>query len=312
VAIGWHGSEDYLRHDTGSGQVETPERYRELLAALEGEAKTLGAVALPNRVATREELLRCHASHYLDLVHIDVEGLADCLRTGDTPICPESEEVAKLAVGAGLEAVAAVMEDRVKRAFVAVRPPGHHATMDRGMGFCIYNNIALMARHAQEVYGVSRVLIVDWDVHHGNGTQDIFFADESVFFFSAHQAGIFPFSGAAEETGAGPGMGTNMNLPLPMGAGLEAMLSGIEDQLAPAMEKFRPGLVLVSAGFDARIGDPLGDLCLSDEDFANLTSAVVTIAERWAKGRVISILEGGYNPKGLASAAVAHLKALAE
>ncbi|MGB1129432.1 MAG: GNAT family N-acetyltransferase, partial [Haloferula sp.] len=264
VAVGWHGSEDYLRHDTGPDEVETAERYRALLAALKKEAKRLDAVSLPNREATRAELLRCHAAHYLDLVHIDVEGLADRLRTGDTPICPDSEEVAKLGVGAGLEAVAAVMEDRVKRAFVAVRPPGHHATTDRGMGFCIYNNVALMARHAQEAFGVSRILIVDWDVHHGNGTQDIFFADESVFFFSAHQEGIFPHTGAAEETGAGPGMGTNMNLPLPAGSGLDAMLSGIEDQLAPAMEKFRPGLVLISAGFDARKGDPLGDLTLSD------------------------------------------------
>ena len=312
VTIGWHSSEEYLRHATGPNEVENPERYRVLLAALEKEAKKLGAVPLPNREIRREELLRCHAAHYLDLVHIDVESLADRLRTGDTPICAESEEVAKLAAGAGLEAVAAVMEGRVKRAFVAVRPPGHHATTDRGMGFCIYNNIALMARHAQEEYGVNRVLIVDWDVHHGNGTQDIFFADESVFFFSAHQSGIFPFSGAAEETGAGPGMGTNMNLPLPLGSGIERMLSGIEDQLAPAMEKFRPALVLVSAGFDARLGDPLGDLCLTDEDFATLTRAVVTIAERWAKGRVISILEGGYDPDGLAKAAVSHLRALQE
>lgn len=312
VAIGWHGSEDYLRHDTGPDQVETPVRYEVLLAALRKEAERIGALELPNREATRKELLRCHAAHYLDLVHIDVEGLADKLRTGDTPICPESEEVAKLATGAALEAVAAVMEDRVKRAFVAVRPPGHHATMDRGIGFCIYNHVALMARHAQEEFGVSRVLIVDWDVHHGNGTQDIFFADESVFFFSVHQEGIFPFSGAADETGAGPGVGTNLNVPLPAGAGIQAVLSAIEDQLAPAMEKFRPALVLISAGFDARKGDPLGDFCLSDEDFATLTRAVVTIADRWAKGRVVSVLEGGYEPEGLAKAATAHLRALAE
>lgn len=280
--------------------------------ALAKAAKRTDAVALPGREATRAELLRCHSAHYLDLVHIDVESLADRLRTGDTAICPDSEHVAKLATGACLEAVAAVMDDRVKRAFVAVRPPGHHATADRGMGFCIYNHVALMARHAQEEFGVPRVLIVDWDVHHGNGTQHIFFADPDVFYFSTHEEGIFPFTGAADETGAGKGTGTTMNVPLKHGAGGKEMLSAIEDRLVPAMEKFRPGLVLVSAGFDALASDPLGGLKLVPEDFAKLTHAVTRIANRWADGRVISVLEGGYDPKGLAAAAVTHFEALGE
>ncbi len=312
VAVGWYWSETCLRHDGGPGEVENPQRYRVLGEALAESAKRMDAVALPGRKATRAELLRCHAAHYLDLVHIDVESLADRLRTGDTAIGPESEEVAMLATGAGLEAVAAGMDGRVKRAFVAVRPPGHHATADRGMGFCIYNHIALMARHAQEEFGVPRVLIVDWDVHHGNGTQDLFFADPDVFYFSVHEDGIFPFSGGADETGAGRGIGTTMNVPLKHGSDGKAVLSVIEDRLVPAMEKFRPALVLVSAGFDALASDPLGGFKLVPEDFAELTRAVVRIANRWADGRVISVLEGGYDPAGLAKAAVAHFEALGE
>jgi acetoin utilization deacetylase AcuC-like enzyme/acyl-CoA hydrolase/GNAT superfamily N-acetyltransferase len=310
TTVGWHWSEAYLAHDPGPGAVETPERYRVLGEALGPAANEIGARPIPGRRATRRELLRCHAAHYLDLVHIDVEGLADTLRTGDTAICPQSEEVALAAAGAGLEAVDAVMDGQLRRAFVAVRPPGHHATAERGMGFCIFNNVALMARHAQEVHGCPRVLIIDWDVHHGNGTQDIFFADPSVFYLSVHQQGIYPFSGDADETGAGPGAGTNLNVPVPPGSGVAPFLEAIEERLGPEMEVFRPGLVLISAGFDSRIDDPLGDLTLGDEDFAALTRAVIGIADRWAGGRVVSVLEGGYNPPGLASAACAHLRAL--
>ncbi|MBB5352341.1 acetoin utilization deacetylase AcuC-like enzyme/acyl-CoA hydrolase/RimJ/RimL family protein N-acetyltransferase [Haloferula luteola] len=312
VSVGWFWSETCLLHDGGPGEVENPERYRVLGRALEEAAEDCRATRLKGREATRSELLRCHAAHYLDLVHIDVESLADRLRTGDTAVCGESERVAKWASGAALEGVAAVMDGRVKRAFVAVRPPGHHATADRGMGFCIYNHVALMARHAQEVFGVPRVLIVDWDVHHGNGTQDLFFADPDVFYFSTHEDGIFPFTGAEDETGAGKGAGTTLNVPLPMGAGGREVLAAIENRLVPAMEKFRPGLVLISAGFDALSLDPLGGLKLVPEDFAELTRAVVRIAQRWAEGRVVSVLEGGYDPNGLALAAVAHFKALGE
>ncbi|MCU0797700.1 MAG: GNAT family N-acetyltransferase [Akkermansiaceae bacterium] len=310
VAVGWHWSALCLEHDGGPGEVENPRRYAVLGEALRKEAVRMGAVEIEGRMATRAELLRCHGAHYLDIVHMDVERLADRLRTGDTAICPESERVAKWATGSALAAVEAVMEERVKRAFVAVRPPGHHATADRGMGFCIYNHVALMARHAQERFGVGRVLIVDWDVHHGNGTQDLFFSDAGVFYFSVHEDGIFPFTGAVEETGAGPGLGTTMNVPLPHGTGGAEVLRVFEDRLVPAMEKFRPELVLISAGFDALATDPLGGFRLTPEDFVELTRVVVRIAEKWAEGRVVSVLEGGYDPDGLAAAAVAHLRAL--
>ncbi len=310
--LGWYWSETCLAHDTGPGHIETAERYQVLGDSLRTVATELDAIPLRGRDIQRRELLRCHAAHYLDIVHIDVENLADQLRTGDTPLSPQSERVAKAAAGACIEAAGRVMNGEMTRAFVAIRPPGHHATSDRGMGFCIYNNVALMARHAQENYGCGRVLIVDWDVHHGNGTQESFFSDSSVFFFSCHQEGIYPFSGSSEETGAGPGVGTTMNFPLPAGSGIDQILPLIQGPLASAMEDFQPELVLISAGFDSRIDDPVGEFTLQDEDFVTLTHELAKIADRWAGGRMISVLEGGYNPQGLASAAIAHFRAMAE
>jgi acetoin utilization deacetylase AcuC-like enzyme len=178
------------------------------------------------------------------------------------------------------------------------------------MGFCLLNNIALGARYAQRRHGVGRVLIVDWDVHHGNGTQEIFYADPSVFFFSTHQWPLYPGTGRADETGEGTARGTTMNFPFPAGSGRAEILGAVENSLAPAVEGFRPDLVLISAGFDSRIGDPLGRFTLTDEEFADLTRAVTGIAARHAGGRVVSVLEGGYNLVGLGSAAAAHVEAL--
>jgi acetoin utilization deacetylase AcuC-like enzyme len=227
-------------------------------------------------------------------------------------VCRESLRVARLAVGGILESVDRVAAGKASRAFCAVRPPGHHATASRGMGFCIFNNVAIAARHAQKRHGIERVVIIDWDVHHGNGTQDIFYEDASVFYFSTHQSPWYPGTGAASETGRGKGLGATLNCPFPAGAGIKEIGGAFRDQFLPAMEKFRPQLVLISAGFDSRMGDPLGQFTLKDEDFASLTGMLIDLAQKHAGGRLISVLEGGYNLKGLASATAAHLQRLCQ
>ena len=213
-------------------------------------------------------------------------------------------------VGGATLAVDEVMQRIVANAFVAMRPPGHHATPDRGMGFCLFNSIAIAARYAQKKYGLERVLIADWDVHHGNGTQDVFYADPSVFFFSTHQSPWYPGTGDPDETGAGPGQGTTLNCPFPAGAGREQILGAFRDRLLPAMREFRPDMVLISAGFDSRLGDPLGHFRLADADFAELTEMLLEVADQSAGGRLVSVLEGGYNLDGLTRAVAAHAAAL--
>ncbi len=262
------------------------------------------------RPATDIELLRCHSPGYLRRVLEDVSSGLDQLSTGDTAIGGQSEATARLAAGGVLTAVEAVMEGRVRNAFAVVRPPGHHASASRGMGFCIYNNVAIAARHLQSVHGLQRVLIVDWDVHHGNGTQDIFWRDPTVLFFSSHQDGLYPASGSARERGEAEGEGFTCNCPLPAGTAGPELLAVWRDRLLPLAGAFAPEFVLVSAGFDSRADDPLGDFRLTDTDFAALTHLVMEIAATHAQGRLVSCLEGGYSLPGLATAAAAHVGAL--
>ena len=243
-------------HQTGAHHPERPERFDAALGALTG----LDLVRLDPRLATEDELALCHSRPYIRLVEREVTTGFHELSTGDTIISPRSLDAALRATGGALNAVDAVMGGQAQNAFCIVRPPGHHATADRGMGFCLFNNIAIAARYAQKKYGVERVLIADWDVHHGNGTQDIFYSDGSVFFFSTHQSPWYPGTGAADETGEGPGLGTTLNCPFPAGSGREEILGAFEQKLLPAAEAFQPGLVLISAGFDSRIGDPAGQL----------------------------------------------------
>jgi acetoin utilization deacetylase AcuC-like enzyme len=292
-------------HLTGRAHPERPERFDAVLDALAPDRM----LRLDPRTATEDELLLCHTPGYLRVARDDVESGLRSLSTGDTEIDGRSWDTALHAAGGVLNAVDAVMAGRARNAFCVVRPPGHHATAGRGMGFCLLNNVALAARYAQRRHGVERVLIVDWDVHHGNGTQEIFYSDPSVFFFSTHQWPLYPGTGRADETGEGAGRGTTMNFPFPAGSGRAEILGAVE-ALLPAADRFRPGLVMISAGFDSRIGDPLGGFTLTDQDFADLTQQVMEIAERHAGGRLVSVLEGGYNLEGLAAAAAAHVGAL--
>jgi acetoin utilization deacetylase AcuC-like enzyme len=299
-----------LKHDTGAGHPESAARFRAVVRALGDAGLAEKFVALEARDATGAELALAHEPAYLALAEGEIRDGSSSLSTGDTTVSPGSWSAAVRAAGSGLAAVDAVLGGKTVRAFCVMRPPGHHASAARGMGFCIVNHIAIAARHAQRKHGVSRVLIVDWDVHHGNGTQDIFYADGSVFFFSTHQSPWYPGTGRASERGEGAGKGTTLNCPLPAGSGRAEIFAAFEEQLMPAADAFRPELVLISAGFDSRAGDPLGDFRLTDPDFADLTRLVSGIAERHAHGRVISFLEGGYNLAGLASAATAHARAL--
>ncbi len=282
-----------------------------ILDRFEADGLLEACVALASRPITDAELLRVHTPDYLKIVAEDVADGLVVLSTGDTAIKGEATlDAARRAAGGLLIAVDAVCTGRVENAFAVVRPPGHHATPTKGMGFCLFNNVALAARHAQTIHGLERVLIVDWDVHHGNGTQDTFFEDASVLFFDTHQSPLYPGSGHADETGRGAGEGFTINCPFPAGAGRREIVGAFRERLVPAADRFRPQLVLVSAGFDSRAGDPLGRFNLTDADFAELTGIVREIADRHAGGRIVSTLEGGYAPAGLASAAAAHVTAL--
>jgi len=299
----------YKRHDTGSHHPESPARFDAVMRGLHGLERRL--VRIPAREAAVEELHLCHTPEYVETVQREIAAGRRTLSTGDTDISPDSWRVALHAAGGALNAVDAVIGGEADAAFCAVRPPGHHATPVRGMGFCLFNNAALAARYAQRRHGLGKVLIADWDVHHGNGTQDIFYEDDSVLFFSTHQSPWYPGTGEENETGAGRGLGFTINCPFPAGSGRREILRAFQDKLAPAAERFRPELVVISAGFDSRQGDPLGRFTLSDEDFADLTALLLEIAGKYAGGRVVSVLEGGYNLHGLASAARSHVAALA-
>jgi len=295
------------QHDTGPGHPERPARFDAVMEGLSGFTLT----EVEHRSANEDELAACHTRGYIRTVERDVfQGLAD-LSTGDTAIGHRSLDVALRGAGLVLNAVDLVVEGKAKNAFCAVRPPGHHATADKGMGFCLFNNVAVAARYAQRHHGLSRVLIADWDVHHGNGTQDIFYLDDSVFFFSTHQHPWYPGTGMSNETGEGRGEGATLNCPLPAGSGRDEILGAFRDRLLPAAETFRPDIVLLSAGFDSRSGDPLGNFLLSDRDFSDLTTVMMEIADKHCQGRLVSVLEGGYSLEGLSKGVKSHVETLA-
>lgn len=294
-----------MRHRTEEGHPESPARLEAISRAL---SPLGGAARIPLRPATHEELSLCHDPRYAEEVLERIRNGADELAHGDVSVCPESGDIALLAAGGVLNAVDAVLSGGAGNAFCAVRPPGHHARPAAAMGFCIFNNVALAARHAQET--LDRVAIVDWDVHHGNGTQEIFYDDPSVLFFSTHQWPWYPGTGHYSETGEGEGKGLTINRPFASGAGRREILGAMENDFLPALDSFRPDIILISAGFDSREGDPLGQFRLTDKDFADMTGLLLDAADKYCQGRLVSVLEGGYNIPGLASAVSAHVNAL--
>jgi len=300
----------FAEHDPGPGHPEQVARYTAIMAALKDSGLASSLTLIPTRGITDDDLALVHTRAYILLAAKEIREGASQLSTGDTTVCKASLKVSRRAAGSVCAAIDAIFEGKVKRAFCALRPPGHHATPDRGMGFCIFNSAALAARYAQEHHDIERVAIVDWDVHHGNGTQDIFYEDASVHFFSTHQSPLYPGTGAVQETGRGEGKGMTLNRPFPAMSGMKEIGGAFSDEWTAAMARFKPQLVVISAGFDSRIDDPLGAFTLTDNDFATLTQTVIDVANEHAEGRVISCLEGGYNTSGLASAVQSHIRAL--
>jgi acetoin utilization deacetylase AcuC-like enzyme len=302
--------ESYTRHDTGKTHPERPERLKAIIKRLEERDLLSKLTLIEPSTAPLEWIAAVHAPEYIEEVRQSCKVGGGYLHSPDTTISPHSYEVARLAVGGVLKAIDAVMAGEVKNAFCAVRPPGHHALKDRAMGFCLFNNVAIGARYIQKRYGLSKVLIVDWDVHHGNGTQTAFYDDPTVLYFSVHQYPFYPGTGSEEERGTGKGFGYNINAPLPVGCGDEEYRKVFEEILKPKAIEFDPDFVLISAGFDAHKDDPLGGMKVTSKGFAKLTEIVREIAERCCEGRVVSVLEGGYNLDGLAESVEAHISAL--
>jgi len=301
----------YRQHQPGPFHPERPERCDAALQGITAAVPAERLLRIAPRRATDEEIRLCHTPEYVETVKRDVVAGGGCLSTGDTDVCARSYEVALMAAGGLLQAADAVMAGQVRNAFALVRPPGHHASSDRGMGFCIFNNIAIAARYLQRRYDLERILIVDWDVHHGNGTQAIFDDDPTVFYFSTHQYPCYPGTGQTREIGRDAGRGFTLNCPVAPGSGRVEIFAAFQEQLLPAMRRFKPQAVLISAGFDARQADPVGNLCLTDRDFSDLTVMMMGLAHAYARDRIISALEGGYALTGLASATGAHVAALA-
>ena len=294
-----------LRHDPGTGHPESPARLRAVLEALDDPRfAQLDRVEAPR--VTREQLLRVHEPAYVEYVYANAPQNGSLRLDPDTVMSPSSLEAAERAAGAVCAAVDAVMGNETTRAFCAVRPPGHHATPDAAMGFCIFNGIAAGAAHALEAHGLERVAILDPDVHHGNGTQDIFRREPRVLYLSSHQMPLYPGTGARNERG----VGNIVNVPLPPQSGSHEFRAAWDDTLFPALDDFRPQLLLVSAGFDAHRLDPLAQLQVEAEDYAWITRRLCELANRYAQGRVVSALEGGYSLEALRECAAAHVAAL--
>ncbi len=296
---------DCLKHDTGPGHPERPDRLRAISRALQDEAfADLVRIEAPK--ASLDTIGLVHPRAFIEEVQNDIPLEGHFRLEPDTAVSPGSWDAALRAAGAGIEAVDRIMTGKAKNAFCSVRPPGHHAEPDRAMGFCLLSNIAIAAFYARAAYGAERVAVVDFDVHHGNGTQKAFWTEKNLFYGSSHQMPLFPGTGAIDETG----VGNICNAPLNPGDGSDAFRAAWEDRIIPALNEFEPDLLLISAGFDAHRSDPLAQIELNDEDFGWITERLMEVADTHCDGRAVSMLEGGYALEALARSTDLHVKAL--
>ncbi len=304
----------YLSHDTGDWHPESPKRLLAIQEHLEqtGKLSQLKLVPPTPHPEAEKSILSVHSSAYYELLRQKTprDGLVHL--DPDTPLSPLSLQAAEMAVSGLLTAIDHVMAGELQSGFCALRPPGHHAESNRAMGFCFFNNVAIGARYLQKQYHLERVFILDWDVHHGNGTQNSFYNDPTVFYFSTHQYPFYPGTGSAQEKGSGDGEGFTLNCPLPAGSGDREILSRLHKEMAKAVAAFRPEFILISAGFDAHREDPLASLNVTDEGFAEMTRIVKGLASTYCRGRIVSSLEGGYNHSALARSVGRHIQVLME
>lgn len=303
----------YEKHDTGPGHPETPPRYRVVIDALQSDAELWTSLKeITPEKASQGAIQAAHTKEHFKRVEGAFENGLDRLDM-DTTISMQSFDASMFAVGGAIAGVDAVMSGDVKNAFVAVRPPGHHATAESTMGFCMFNNVAVAARYAQNKYReIDNVAIIDWDVHHGNGTQGIFYTDPSVFFFSMHQYPWYPGTGSRGETGHGKGLGTTMNLPVRAFTKAVDQNAAFEGAIAEMSAKMKPDLIFISAGFDAHLTDPLGQLQLEDPDYVAMTRTIMQWADEACGGRIVSCMEGGYNLQTLGETVRTHVATLGE
>jgi acetoin utilization deacetylase AcuC-like enzyme len=303
----------YLNHDTGPHHPETAKRLIAIIESLRTTGLLEKLLPIESEPAKRDIIAFCHEPDYIDEFERDVTNASPFIHTPECPLSPDTFEVARYAVGGVLKGVDKVLEGRVENCFCAVRPPGHHAERSRAMGFCYFNNVAIAATYLQKQHDIERIMIIDWDVHHGNGTQHIFEENPSVFYISLHQdpSSCYPGTGWSQETGSGKGKGYTLNFPMPPGSSDNEYLKAME-HIEQTMDHFKPQFVLISAGFDAHMADPLAHIRLTKKGYESLTRSIKNIAESYAKGRIVSVLEGGYNMEALKESLEAHITVLME
>jgi len=298
----------YLKHEN-EPHPENPGRLTAIQSKIESSKLYNNLTLIQPRKATVEDIARVHDRGYIESVEQNCKNGIRNL-DADTVISPDSYEAALLSAGAGLEALDKILEGTINKAFCAVRPPGHHAEQNRAMGFCLFNNVGVIARYAQEVKQLDKVLIFDWDVHHGNGTQHSFYKNSSIFYSSTHQYPFYPGTGSNDETGSGDGLGSNLNIPMQAFSGDSDYLNAIEQKLVPAIQNFNPDLIIISAGFDAHENDPLAQIELSTECYGQMTQQLCDVANEVCDGRILSMLEGGYDYSALGDSVQLHVETM--